>query len=89
MPNFRWLLLPVLLLGSDRAFAQDEAPESDRKVQYKQKTEIDFEDLEIDGVLQKPQGSLVIERKQASFNPLIKLRDNWSDKIEDNTDEIK
>jgi hypothetical protein len=76
-----------MLLSPSVAYAGDE--EEDRKVVYKQKTEIDFEGLEVEGVLQKPQGSLLIERKQASFNPLIKLRDNWNDQIEANTDEVK
>ena len=80
-------MLLFSLLFSSVAYAGDE--EEGRKVVYKQKTEIDFEGLEVEGVLQKPQSALVIERRSASFNPLIKLRTNFSDKIEENTDEIK
>ena len=80
-------LLLFSLVFSSQAYAQDE--EEDRKVVYKQKTEIDFEGLEVEGVLQKPQSALVIERRSASFNPLIKLRTDFNDKIEENTDEIK
>lgn len=78
-------LLASLALGDD----SDENQDSNRKIIYRQKTEIDFEGLEIEGILQKPQSSLVIDRKKASFNPLIKLRTNWSDEIESSTDEIK
>ena len=78
----------LLLLLVNLAFAGDDDSE-DRKIIYKQKTEIDFEGLEIEGILQKPQSSLIIDRKRASFNPLIKLRTNWSDEIESSTDEIK
>ena len=78
----------LLLLLVNLAFAGDDDSE-DRKIIYRQKTEIDFEGLEIEGILQKPQSSLVIDRKKASFNPLIKLRTNWSDEIESSTDEIK
>jgi hypothetical protein len=78
----------LLLLLVNLAFAGDDDSE-DRKIVYRQKTEIDFEGLEIEGILQKPQSSLVIDRKKASFNPLIKLRTNWSDEIESSTDEIK
>lgn len=85
----RWALIPLLFIPSDSALAQDEKAEDDRKIVYKQKTEIDFEGLEVEGVLQKPQSALVIERRSASFNPLIKLRDNWNDQIEINTDEVK
>jgi len=77
----------LLLLLVNLAFASDES--EDRKVVYKQKTEIDFEDLEIEGILQKPQSALVLERKKASFNPLVKLRTDWNDAIEESTDEVK
>lgn len=77
-----WVLLSTI------AFADDET-EDDRKIVYKQKTEIDFEGLEVEGVLQRPQSALVIERRSASFNPLIKLRTDWKDQIELNTDEVK
>ena len=78
----------LLLLLVNLAIAGDDDSE-DRKIIYRQKTEIDFEGLEIEGILQKPQSSLIIDRKKASFNPLIKLRTNWSDEIESSTDEIK
>ena len=77
----------LLLLLVNLAFASDES--EDRKVVYKQKTEIDFEDLEIEGFLQKPQSALVLERKKASFNPLVKLRTDWNDAIEESVDEVK
>jgi hypothetical protein len=84
----RKLLIISLIFLPHAAFAQDEE-EADRKIVYKQKTEIDFEGLEVEGVLQRPQSTLIIERRQASFNPLIKLRTDFNDKIEENTDEIK
>jgi hypothetical protein len=77
----------LLLLLVNLAFASDES--EDREVVYKQKTEIDFEDLEIEGILQKPQSALVLERKKANFNPLIKLRTDWNDAMEQSVDEVK
>ena len=79
-------MLLLLLIGL--AHAGDDDSE-DRKVVYKQKTEIDFEDLEIEGILQKPQSALVLERKKANFNPLIKLRTDWNDAMEQSVDEVK
>ena len=78
----------LLLLLVNLAFAGEDS-EDDRKVIYKQKTEIDFEDLEIEGILQKPQSALVLERKKASFNPLVKLRTDWNDAMEQSVDEVK
>jgi hypothetical protein len=79
-----FLITKVALAGDDVERDQD-----GNRVVYKSKTEIDFEDLEIEGVLQKPQSALVLERKKANFNPLIKLRTDWNDAIQDSVDEIK
>lgn len=81
----RYLILAPLLLLAGDAKAEDDEP---KKV-YRKETTIDFEELEIEGVLIKPQSALVLERKKASFNPLIKLRTDWNDEIEKNLDEIK
>jgi len=76
----------LLLVLTSLAMAGDD---NEGKVVYRQKTEIDFEELEIEGVLQKPQSALVLERKKANFNPLIKLRTDWNDVIQESVDEIK
>lgn len=81
------LLLSLLLLPSD-VHADDEDTQ-DRKIVYKQKTEIDFESLEVEGTLLRPSSALVLERKQAAFNPLVKIRTDWNDLIEESIDEAK
>lgn len=70
------------------AFAED-VDEEGRKVTYKQKTEIDFEGLDVSGELQKPAGSLVLDRKKATFNPLIKLRAEFNAEMRASVDEVK
>ena len=84
------IIRAVFILGlatlPGHAWAGDD---EDERVVYKQKTEIDFEDLEIEGILQKPQSALVLERKKASFNPLIQLRTNWNQEMDQSVDEIK
>jgi hypothetical protein len=83
-------LATVLTLGllSTTAVAQDEG-DAGRKVVYKQKTEIDFEGLEVAGELVKPQGALLLDRKRANFNPLIRLRTDFNDEMAESVDEIK
>lgn len=91
----RTLLSRILLAGavagafSGAAMAQDEEGAGDRKVQYKQKTEIDFEGLDVNGELVKPSGAMVLDRKKASFNPLIKLRADFNPEMEQSIDEVK
>lgn len=68
------------------ALAQDaEEP----KVVYKDRTEIDFEGVEVAGELVKPQGALLLDRKRASFNPLIKLRTDFNAEMSQSVDEVK
>ena len=78
------------------AFAQEEpAPETEadadagRQIKYKERTEIDFEGVDVTGELVKPQGQLLLDRRKANFNPLIKLRENWDDEMRQSVDEIK
>ena len=85
----RLALILSLSAFSSVAFAQDEEEGDTRKVQYKARTEIDFEGLEVAGELVKPQGALLLDRKKASFNPLIKLRTNFNDEMAQSVDEVK
>ena len=78
-------MIILLLLASIARGADDD----DSKVVYKSKTEIDFEDLNIEGELQKPQSALVLDRKKANFNPLVRLRTDWNDEIDHSVNEIK
>ena len=77
----------IIFLLSGVAYADDKKEEP--KVVYKQRTEIDFEGVEIDGELVKPQGSLLLERKHAKFNPMIKLRTDFDDEMEQSVNEVK
>ncbi|MFZ5475208.1 MAG: hypothetical protein ACOZNI_00410 [Myxococcota bacterium] len=85
------LLVVAAALGAfaSPALAQDEDDAADRKVVYKSKTEIDFEGLDVSGELVKPSSALVLDRKKASFNPLIKLREDFNPEMEQSIDEVK
>ena len=76
-----FLALPVSL-----SFA-DEAEKS--TVRYKKKTEIDFDDVNIDGALKQPHGSYLLEKRQTNFNPLITLKENFDKEIHDSVQEIR
>ena len=74
---FYFIIAIFSIMGS--AFADDsDLEESDRKIIYKQKTEIDFESLDVEATIQRPQSSLILERKRSAFNPLVKIRSDWS-----------
>jgi len=75
----------ILLFMVSLASAQDE----DREIKYNSRTEIDFEGVDVTGQLVKPQGALLLDRKKASFNPLIKLRADFNPEISNSVTEIK
>ena len=86
MRLFIALLTSTLLLGlSNNAYAQDD----DRNIKYSERTEIDFEALDIDGEMVKPQGSLLMERSVANFNPLIELRMDFNPEMSQSINNIK
>lgn len=76
----------TLAMVSNIAMAQ-EAEEPN--VVYQSRTEIDFEGVSVDGELVKPQGAFLLDRKRASFNPLIKLRLDFDDEMSQSVDEVK
>ena len=75
----------LLLSLTTSAIAQDK----DENVIYKSRTEIDFEGVDVEGQLVKPQGSLILDRQTARFNPLIKLRTDFNPEMSMSINEIK
>jgi hypothetical protein len=82
----RFLLL-TLLITPGLALADE--GEEEPKVVYKERTEIDFEGVEVQGELVRPQGALLLDRKRAQFNSMIKLRLDFDDEMDKSVDEIK
>ena len=69
------------------AFLSNNAQAQD--VIYKDKTEIDFEAVDVEGQLKKPQGVLSMERVKASFNPLVQLREDFTLEMENSVNDIQ
>ena len=83
----RTFVLILSLLFPFPANAQERG--DNERIIYKQRTEIDFEGVDIQGELVKPQGTLLLDRRAASFNPLIKLRENWNLEIKESIRIVK
>jgi hypothetical protein len=75
----------IVLLLLTTALAEEPEP----IVVYQERTEIDFEAVDIAGELVKPEGNLITERQEAVFNPLIRLRTDWNDEISSSVNEIE
>jgi hypothetical protein len=87
----RTLSLLVALMGFSLVavptFAQRD--NSDVEVRYKKKTEIDFEDVSVDGELKKPHGAYLLDKRQSSFNPLIRLKENFNEEMVNSVNQIR
>jgi glutaredoxin-related protein len=75
----------MIFLLLSAALAEEPAP----VVVYRERTEIDFESVDIEGQLVKPEGILTTERVSATFNPMIRLRLDWDDEITSSVNEIE
>ena len=67
------LALPVFALGED--------PKPEPRVEYEKKTVINFDDDTIQGDLTRPDGEYVEARKRVTHSNLIKIREDWRDKV--------
>jgi hypothetical protein len=66
--------LPLAVLGQEK-----KQPEP--RVEYEKKTVINFDDDTIQGDLTRPDGEYVEARKRVNHSNLIKIRENWRDKV--------
>ena len=68
------LLVPLATVAQDK-----KAPET--RVEYEKKTVINFDDDTIQGDLTRPDGEYVEARKRVQHSSLIKIREDWREKI--------
>ena len=71
----------IWMLSMVTAEASAQTVRADPGIIYKKKTIFSFEDDTIDGDLTKPDGAFVESRKRVRHSNLIKIRDNFRDKI--------
>ena len=83
----RSILLTFCLCLGTSAFADE--PVEEPKVIYKERTEIDFEGVELQGELVRPQGSLILDRQRAKFNSMVWIRADFDDEMDKTVEEIK
>ena len=68
------LLVPLASLAEDK-----KGPEP--RVEYEKKTVINFDDDTIQGDLTRPDGEYVEARKRVQHSSLIKIREDWREKV--------
>ena len=83
MSKALWFSLAMLVAAP--ALAQDKGGGN---VQYKKQTEYSFEDDTIEGDLTKPDGEYVEARKKVKHSNLIKIREEFKDKVMQSVGEL-
>ena len=76
----RKLLLALLAAAPLLATGQDKS-KPEPKVEYEKKTVINFEDDTIEGDLKRPDGEYVEARQKVDHSNLIKIREDWREKV--------
>lgn len=82
------LLVSMALLGASFS-APAAAQDSDENVRYRARTEIDFEDVSVDGELTKPNGAYLLEKRKSNFNPLIRLKTDFTEEMMESVNQIR
>ena len=84
------MLLSISLFGLSMANAQNMDTSAPDNIQYKNITELEFgEELNIDGELVSPNGSVVSEAIRPDFNPLLSLRMDFQQELNQSVNLIK
>lgn len=85
------LFLPFLLLATPALAGDppDEAAEATPEVQYKAVTDIVIDDVRVDGGITRPMGHFGLEKRRATFNPLLKLRADFDREMVLSVDAIR
>jgi hypothetical protein len=79
-----------MLLVLSFAFAQDSEPNPEPNVVYAPVSTLNYEDpLKVEGELQRPSAKIVLQRRGAEFNPLIRLRLDFDDAMADSISQVK
>jgi len=76
----RTLALLTLLALPTAPLAEDKASPKPNVV-YEKKTVIDFEADTLDGDLKRPDGEYVESRRKVSHSNLIRIREDWREKV--------
>jgi hypothetical protein len=84
----RKAILLALLAAPALAFAQQKGDKPAPRVEYEKKTVINFEDDTIEGDLKRPDGEYVEARRRVNHSNLIKIREDWRDKVMQASDDL-
>ena len=75
------IALAFPLFAAAQSSQKDAPAQAQPKVEYEKKTVINFEDDTIEGDLKRPDGEYVEARRKVDHSNLIKIREDWREKV--------
>lgn len=78
---FGFLAISAVLLSSSTVFA--------KKVKYRKTQEVNFDAVDIDGVVRNPDGAYLVQKRGIDFVPMYKVRKNFDDNIKESVEYVK
>jgi len=63
------------------AFEDDDEEKSNTKIRYKKDTTVEFSDVELEGIFQKPEGYYSLKAKKTKFETLISPKYDFIDEL--------
>lgn len=82
-------LLMIMLPLSLTALAQSQDGQTKRPIKYAERTEIEFDKIDVKGELTGPDGIIASERVAAEFESFISLRSNFNAEMAESVDAVK
>ena len=84
------LFLSLVSLLAPAFAAEPDAPTTAASnVRYQAVTELTFEELDLKAKLMRPENVLVLERRRATFNPLIRLRADFDAEMRQSVEVVR
>jgi hypothetical protein len=84
----RLLVLLAVVPGLAYAQAKKDSKPGDENVRYAKTTTINFEDDTIEGDLTRPDGEYVEARKRVKHSNLIRIREEFKEKVMESVGEL-
>lgn len=70
-------------------FGEGKKPAKSGKGKYSKTQEVNFDDVDVQGVVRRPEGMYLVQKKGIDFDPLYKVRNNFDRNIKESVDYLR
>lgn len=84
----RLMVAAAVMVGTLSSAEEPKVIQEADKTVYRKKTTVDFNDVQVEGELTKPEGSYVLNRRKTGFDSRIKVRADFSPELQKSVDHL-